>query len=511
MLAGALACAAPDFGHAEERITPWQFGARAGDCTSDASAALGRAAAEAVRRAAVLWTGDSCLAIGATFVPPPGLIWRSDFADAHRLIWIGPRDGDVVEVRAAINMDGIVIDGGRSPRLDRIASTRAGNDGRALLAIHGSMVPDAPDALHDVKIGRVRVQNSGWSTGVLAVNVHGLRADRIEARGIWGVATMWAGLSDSQIGTIFADDTGQLGKEGGRAGQVVAIYAETDPRKRPGKFFSLLDPARPSRQILPTTGLRIGQIETRANTDTAVYIHDYPGGRTGQGIGIGGIAIGSITGALVGKDLFKVRHYAGDVTVGSVTGNSIGARLVSVEDFAHDVTIQSASGRGFGFDVVGAMTGHPAPFDGQDHGAGIGFGQTLSTNAAAITVIGGARNVAIAGGSVQGVAPLWNGINGYGLQIGDATGVSVRLSIADTAGAGLRMANSTGFTVDVDVSNACLTSGTAAVLLADDGKGPVHHGRLTYAVRAAPGAGRRVQNLQTTNRLQAVTIAVKKP
>ena len=488
------------------RVTPWEFGARPGDCSTDASTALLRAAREAVRRGAVLWTGDGCLAIANTFVPPAGLIWRSDFSEAHRLIWTGPRSFDVVEVTAPIDLDGIVIDGGRPARLNRFSSTLAGNDARALLAIHGSLATDQPAPLGGVRIGRVRVENSGWSTGVLGVNLRGLQVDRIEANGIWGVATMWSGVIDSFVNIVAADDTGQFGNEGARAGQVVAIYAEIDPRKRPAKFFVLADQDKPSRNILETRGLKFGQIETRANTDTAVYVHDYPGGRAGQGIGVSGIAIGTITGDLIGKDLFKVRQYAGGVSVGSITGKRIGARIVSVEDHAHDITIGSISGSDFGYDVVGAMIGRAAQFDGTDYGRGIGFGQTLSTNAVAISVLDGARNVSINSGSVRGVPASWDGKNGYGLLITDADTVKVRLSIADTAGAGVRLANSTRFDIEADVSRSCKKRCIAAVVLADDGNGPVHDGRIVYRLHGIVGLGQTVRRIEASGRMQNVTV-----
>lgn len=488
-------------------VTPWQFGARGGDCRSDSSLALQRAADAAVRRGVTLWTGDGCLAIAATFIPPRGLVWRSDFLDAHRLIWKGSRHDDVIEVNSPVDMDGIVIDGGRPAGLDRMAVTLAGNDGRALLAVHGGIATGAPQVLSGVRIGRVRVENSGWSTGVLAVNVNDLQVARVETHGIWGVATMWAGVSNSHVGVVSAEDTGQLGKEGARAGQAVAIFAESDPRKRPAKFFELADPNLPARNVLPTSGLRFDRIETRANTDTAIYIHDYPGGRGGSGIGIDGVSIGSITGDLVGKDLFKVRHYAGNVTVGSITGSRIGARIVSVEDHAHDVTIGSVTGTDFGYDVIGAMMGRSARFDGQDHGQGVGFGQTLSTSAVAISILDNAHNVRIDGGSVRGVPAFWNGKNGYGLMVTDADNVKVRLAIADTAGAGLRMANTNRFDIDADISGACLRSQCdAAVVLADDGRGPVHDGRLAYTVGRSVGNGHAAMRFKAGQGLQNVTL-----
>lgn len=488
------------------RVTPWDFGARPGDCSADASNALMRAAREAIERGAILWTGDGCLAIARTFVPPPGLIWRSDFSDAHRLIWTGPRGVDVVEVTAPIDLDGVVIDGGRSARLNRFSATLAGNERRALLAIHGSMATDHPAPLAGVRIGRVRVENSGWSTGVLAVNLRGLQVDRIEARSIWGVATMWAGVSSSSVGVVAASDTGQFGQEGARSGQVVAIYAETDPRKQPGKFFVLADQNKPSRNILETRGLAFGRIETRANTDTAVYVHDYQGGRAGQGIDLSAISIDSIIGDLVGKDLFKVRNFAGNVSVGAITGTRIGARIVAVEDHAHDVTIGSITGSQFGYDVVGDMNGGTARFDGVDHGRGIGFGQTLSTNAAAVSIIGGVQNVRINSGSVRGVPALWNGKNGYGLIVSDADTVNVRLAIADTAGAAVRLANSAHFDIEADITRSCRKQCLAAVVLANDGNGPVHDGRIAFTLHGAAGAGQAIPWIKTSGSLHNVIV-----
>ena len=468
-----------------DAVTPWQFGAIPGDCRGDASAALATAARMAVRSGRTLWTGG-CLAIAHTFVPPPGLVWRSDFMPEHRLLWIGaPTGADAVEVVAPIDLDGVIIDGGRPAGFDRSAATQ--DERRALLSIHGSLATDAPRALSGVRIGRVRVQNSGWAEGVLAVNVSGLSARRIETRGIWGTATMWAGVADSHIGTIDAEDTGNLASEGGRAGQAVSLFAETDPRKQPAAWFSLPDPQKPSRNILPTHGLVIDTIETRGNTDTAVYVHDYPGGRGGQGIGVDGIRIGSIAGDLVGKDLFKVRHFAGGVDVGRIVGTRIGARIVSVEDGGHDVHIGSIEGSHFGFDAVGRMLGHPAAFSGVNEGRGLGFGQTLTTNAVAVTVLSGAHDVTIDGGHVSDVPASADGRNGYGVQISDAANVRVRLAVAQTAGPGVRVANTGGLDLDVTVADANRTNGDAAVLLADDGHGPVHDSHIVYGLAGSGG------------------------
>jgi hypothetical protein len=486
-------------------VTPWQFGARRNDCTSDASAALDRAASAAVRGHVPLWTGGSCLAIARTFAPPAGLVWRADFSEANRLIWRGPPQRDVVEVDAAIDMDGIVIDGNRPTGLDRIAVTLAGNGRRALLGIHGSLAPGSPQYLEGVRIGRVRVENGGWDTGLAVANVRNLTAGTIEAHSIWGVGTLWSGVRDSRVQSIIADDIGQLGPEGARAGQAVAIFTESDPRKQPAHWY-VTTQAAPSRNLLPTTGLAIGAIRTRGNTDTDVYIHDYPGGRAGQGTGVSGVSIGTIDASLVGKDEFKVRNFAENVEVGTVAGTRLGGRIVAIEENARSVHIGSITGTGFGLDVVGAMTGRPATYDGQDHGRGPGFGQTLATTGAAVTVLSHAEHVRIDKGSVSDVSPLWNGGNGVGLQITDASDVQVTLVVARTAGVGLRMANTANFVVDATITDANRTAGDAAVVLANDGRGGVSGGTLRYTVRETGGHPRMGVALRVANGTHDVDI-----
>lgn len=515
-LSAPSADAGPTVGQSEVRVTPWQMGAKFGDCVSDNSAALEAAARVAVAtKNGVLWTGGSCLAFGRSWRPPAGLVWRSDFLDIHRLIWIGQQDQSPIEGTGAIDLDGVVLDLGRPRGASRTGS--ASTQRVVGFGLHGAMQTDHPAYLDGVRIGRLRVANGQAAAAVALVNLRGARIDHIEVNSNWGQGVNLAGLRDSVVSTLACNDIGNLGTQANRAGQCAAIFAEADPGKTPAAWYTIagrgnsLASSQPCRNVLPTDGLNIGLIKTWGNTDTAVYIHDYgpddragfgAGGRPetcsgpatplGWGTGQSHIQISRIEAEYQGKDAFKARRWVQDISVGALIVRRSGGRIFACEVWCQRFSIGEVSAQADSpFDVVAALLGRPAGSmlfsNDQVKGSTTynGLNQTLSTVAVG-GYISQAREVHIGGGKIVGVGGLSYAPSqqGYCVQIADSQDVRVRMACDKTAGPAIRMSNVRRFSLDIDAKDACRNQTDRpcyAIHLGNDGPGANRDGTVRWS------------------------------
>lgn len=392
--------------------------------------------------------------------------------------------GGPFEFSAPVRIANLVVDMGRPETLDRLAKDVA--IAQPAISIFGSLKMDAPEAIDGVVVERAVVRNGRSRAAIAIANCRGLTAGSLIVESNWGAAVLMSGLQDSHIETIEGRDVGDLGPEASRYGQVAAIYCESDPAKRPARWYEIADRQHPVRNMLPISGLDIGHIKAERNTDTAVYIHDYPGGREGAGAGVNDVRIGSVEGTDIGKDLLKVRLEAGRIMVGAVNGRRIGARGVAIEDGAHDVVINSVAVEDVGIDVLAALLGRPTFLD-RERG---GRGATLTTSAIGVDVshggdrrVGATRNITINNASVNHVSLRPDhGDQGWGVRIENAQDVHVRAVVRETGGGGAYVSGARNFTLDVEVHDALRARSRSldrdyAIFVTAS-----HGGRIDYAV-----------------------------
>lgn len=463
-------------------FTPWQFGAILGDCTTDNGSALTQAANAAVAAGnGQLWTGDSCLAFGTTFNPPAGLVWRGDFSQAHKLIWLGSQSKDAILVTSALDIDGIRLDGNR-PSADvrtDITTTKTAFG----IAFHGSMVVDAPTYLTGLKIGRLAYQHGEAVVGMGFVNVSGMTAQDLEVSDNWGAAYQYAGVKDTTVQYRYCYDVGTFGPQTGRAGQCGQIFAESDPNKQPDTWYVIpyqnsptLANSQPYRVILPTDNLYFGTVYNRNSADTMEYIHDYGigdtaanGGRptdtsangpTGWGTGVSNVRYGTFDGALAGKDCFKVRNYAYGVTVKGVCKQSA-ARGATVEAFSHDVDYDMVVDT-TAYDTVSVMLGatYGTHFyqNNQTVGAANYNGTNESMNVAShgFDCNGGAYRV-----TFRGVARNISGLpysptsDGYGVYVYSCQDVTADVTTDTGGNSAARISNALRLNLTLNAKDPC--------------------------------------------------------
>lgn len=419
--------------------------------------------------------------------------------DDVALHWMAPNPthgdsgtGGPVDITAPATIANLTIDMRRSSTLRRddpsISVPQPG------FAVHGSMKRGQAHALTGVTIERVTVRNGRSRAAIVIANVAQLSAGALIVENNWGAAILMSGVSDSRIDLIEGRDIGDLGTEQARYGQVAAIYAESDPGKKPASWYVIDDRNRPGLNLLPVRNLDIGRIVVDRNTDTAVYIHDYPGGTAGLGAGVGPVRIDSVKATNVGKDAVKIRMDAGPVSIGSISATGIGARGLVVEEGGHDVIIGSVSVQDLGRDVVGGMTGRP----GIMNRALRGRGATLTTGAIGIDInhsgttgTGATRNITIHQASVRNVpVRAVEHDQGWGIRIQNARGVRVDGAVSLTASSGVYISGSSDFNVDVDVVDAlrvktASVSGDYAIFVTAS-----HNGHILFDISESSGRPR---------------------
>ncbi|MDH7640458.1 hypothetical protein [Sphingomonas oryzagri] len=242
--------------------------------------------------------------IGSTWTPPAGLMLRGPLSQNARIVYTGAADG--ISIAGAIDMDGIIVDGG-------IANFAAYDRSQApnrftLLGIHGDMLV-TPGYLAGIRIGRVQVQNSK-TLGFCMANVTDPQIGELSIVNCAAHGSLWTGVRRLRIGRFSAVNIGTTSGITAHFGQAMLITCQGAPE---AAWYGI-------NGAMPTSDLQIGQVQIRDTTDTAFYIND------DRSKGCTGIQIGSVDIDTAGKDGFKIRSSGlpvTDVQVGSVRVNNV--------------------------------------------------------------------------------------------------------------------------------------------------------------------------------------------
>ncbi|MFG1212143.1 hypothetical protein V5F72_05490 [Xanthobacter flavus] len=337
--------------------------------------------------------------------------------------------GPAIEVTGPCDLDGFTVDGGRT------TTDRTRSQPGSLVAIYG---PGGRSSarLAGVKIETLRVTNTNCSAALTLANLAGLDAGRLEFESCWGNALLAFGLGQSSsIAEVSAVDVGNTAKSGARQGSAVAIFAERDPNKSPGKWY------RPAGEA-ETADLHFGLVRCRSMTDTGVYVHGYP-----DGASVARVTFDEVDVSRAGKDGFKIRYHVQQVRAKKVTVSQVALRGVSIED-AQQVMIDSLDISGVGYDI--------AP----DAGLSRVWSEQETLNQSIMAQPGGmlilrSRNVEIPSVKISGVSksPLSRKY-GVGLQVVDSDGVTIKASLSDYQGPALFISNTQGSYIDITSSEA---------------------------------------------------------
>jgi hypothetical protein len=374
---------------------------------------------------------------------------RGPYSNSARLIYTGTGDG--LELTGAVDIDGVIVDGNLDPDAIPTATSEAG----CLLGIHGPMT-GAPGYLANVKIGRLRVQNTRRRCALALVNLSEFEIERIEAEGTFGNAFHMAGLQNGQIGGYRFDRVGNLAAEASRLGAGIAFYAEGDAGKQPATWYVVAG-------VQPTDNVDFGPGQGSRTTDTSIYLHDT------YGSGVKNVQFAHYQGTLIGKDGVKFRDGASNCRMSSCQLSKVGLRFAVIEDAgSDDNAILNVDGDQAGYDVIGEWL-DGAPGTRNFTTAANGLNQTLNQTP------GGLRMNGVARGTITGIARRvldapHNAAEGHGVSFIDCADSTMVAQIEDCDGHA-RIRGLTRCLVNVDATNVARngqSSNVTAAVYCDD-------------------------------------------
>ncbi len=407
---------------------------------------------------------DYCVATGAVFHVPAKTIYFTGiltFASAISVIGLGSDvscfkldgTGGTIEFAAAnTTFKGFRVDCNRPGAASRTAASTL----QAGIGVHGPMT-GAPGYISNVFVDDIFVTNSNYQTGFVAVNCKDSYFGRIRVKDSWGQAVQFIGLKDSRVHLVWTRNTGNLLVLGTRAGQGLAIFAETNAGKAPATWY-----VTGGEQV--TTNVDFDIVDVAQSTDSAVYVHDY-----NPLIGSNEIRFGQIKVDTAGKDGVKVISYATKVIIQSITATRVAQQGVALNTSIGQVQIGMALIRQCGYDAVGDILGVASPWTT----AANGLGQSLQQQPGGCFISGTADKISIGWLDVDTVSrnPDDN-TYGYGLYAVDSTRVYVRGILRNADRYGLRLSNVTKASkFDVSVIDACRAALDPAFILSDNATG----------------------------------------
>lgn len=419
----------------EQCVTPYLCGA-IGDGVTDDYSAIVETATYCVSTGRPMFI-DRTYKLASKWTPPAGLTLRGIASDDAALLYTGADDVGV-EITAAIDIDGIVVDEGYTGARD-IASNGS------LIAIHGDMSA-TPAYLTGVKIGQLGLRaRRTKKAGIVVMNVSGLDAGLLSAEDVFNHGILCAGLINFHIGKTRSRNIGDLQKNGNRRGTGFLFAA--DPKNFGTWYLN-------GANVLPSHTGQIGQGITYGTTDSAFYMHD------DAQTGIEGIHIGDVDVQLSGKDGCKIRTGLKDIKIGTGRARKVancGLTMtgengyLSTIDRCEDISVGSFAVSEAGYDAIADITGvtHGTTryVDSETAGTSI---NDLCYGVYAANI----DRLTIGSASIEDVAAQPTGAAGHGIQLNDCPGAKIAGKIFKVAGRALQIINSPDVSLDISETDS---------------------------------------------------------